>query len=294
MAKVSKRKPTPKKSASHRVSPLKPGLRNARNWATAQMRAASYTRAAAVRMVLASGATIIAILFAGLWLGGVLPDVRQASADFTKSRLVAMGFTVERVDVIGEGRIREDEVRAALGIRAGDYLFDLDMRSAQTRVQSLSWIDDAIVRRLWPDQIVVHIIERQPVALWQRDNVVKVIDASRTVIEDANPSDFASLPLIVGPKAADESRAIYEALRASDTVSPYVDAVIHVGERRWDVVLSGGRARLLLPEKDPVGALRILEEMHATHGVLDLDLEHIDLRQKGRMVVQPSLPGSGI
>ena len=70
----------------------------------------------------------------------------RAGQGFTQSRLVAMGFVVDRIDVVGEGRLREDDVRTALDIHRGEFLFDMDLNAAQERVESLSWVERAIVR----------------------------------------------------------------------------------------------------------------------------------------------------
>ncbi|MEE9348288.1 MAG: cell division protein FtsQ/DivIB [Robiginitomaculum sp.] len=293
MAPLSRRKPKPRRKAptprggAVRVSPLKPGLRHARNWAAGQVRAASYTRKGAMRMTMMAVATTIAVLTMGLWLGGFLPDARQAGSDFTRGRLVAMGFVVQRIDVVGEGRIFEDEVRAALGINVNDYLFGADMREAQINVQKLSWVDDAMVRRLWPNRIVVHIIERQPVALWQQNGVVRVVDGEGLVIEAALASDFAKLPLLVGPNAAAHSQSIYDALAQSPAVSKRLGAIIRVGDRRWDIALKDNGPRLKLPVDNVRAALTRIEEMQRSHRILDLDLETIDLRVSGRAILRP-------
>lgn len=293
MATLSRRKPSPRRSAPaprggvRRVSPLKPGLRNARNWAAGQVRMASYTRKAAMRMAFTGFVTFLGVIILGLWLSGFMPNVRKAGADFAQGRLVAMGFVVEQIDVIGEGRVFEDEVRAALGIRVNDYLFGADMRQAQVNVQRLSWVDDAMVRRLWPNRIVVHIIERQPVALWQQDGHVRVVDSEGLIIEAASANDFANLPLVVGPNAAPASQSIYNALKDSPQISARLSAIIHVGDRRWDIALEDGAPRLLLPQDNPKAALEIVEAMQTSHGVLDLDLESIDLRVSGRAVLSP-------
>ena len=103
MAKV-KGNPGSISPSSRRVSPLKPGLRGARNWASAQMRAASHNQKGFVRLVASIVAILIFVVFIGLWLGGFMPNVRQATGDFTRDRMMSMGFVIERVDVMGEGR----------------------------------------------------------------------------------------------------------------------------------------------------------------------------------------------
>ena len=161
MAAVKKRKQT-KLGAVHRVSPLKPGLRGARNWAAAQMRAASHTRKGMIRFVTSVFLMFCLMAFLALWLLGALPAVRQGMHDFKVNRLMSMGFVVKQVDVMGEGRLNEADVRAAIGIYPGEYFFGADLERAQIRTESLPWVDRAVVRRLWPNRIVVQLVETKP------------------------------------------------------------------------------------------------------------------------------------
>ena len=288
MAAVGKGKSIPK--GSHRVSPLKPGLRGARNWASAQMRAASHTRKGFTRLVLSILGTFLFIIFLGLWLGGFLPNVMQAGDNFKRNRLMSMGFVIERVDVMGEGRLREEDVRRALGVYAGDYLFGIDMDGAQKRVESLSWVDRAVVRRLWPNRIVVQIIERQPYALWQYQGDVKVVDANGTAITDANAARFTQLTLFVGEKAGEQAADIRLMMGEFPQIAPRIESFVHVSDSRWDMVLSGGQTRVMLPEQDMRKALRQLHDLQAQTQILDRTIETIDMRLNDRLTLSPAKP----
>lgn len=288
MAAVGKGKSIPK--GSHRVSPLKPGLRGARNWASAQMRAASHTRKGFTRMVLSIVGTLLLIIFLGLWLGGFLPNVMQAGDNFKRNRLMSMGFVIERVDVMGEGRLREEDVRRALGVYAGDYLFGIDMESAQKRVESLSWVDRAVVRRLWPDRIVVQIIERQPYALWQHEGKVKVVDVGGMAISDANALQFSQLTLFVGENAGEHAASITQMMEEFPSIKQRVESFIHVGNRRWDMVLDDGAVRVKLPEENIRKALRDLQSLQARTQILDRTIETVDMRLPDRLTLSPKSP----
>jgi len=267
-----------------RVSPLKPGLRGARNWTSAQIRAARYNPKRLRSLIVGSVILFALVIWTGLWLGGYLPQIRAGYQDAIKHRLMKMGFVVRHIDVVGEGRVREAKVRAMLGVRPGDYLYDMDIKAAQARIQSLSWVDTVVVRRLWPDHIVVHINERVPYALWQRHREIVVIDAGGKVIKDARAEDFAALPFVVGTGANREAASMLATLQTLPDLQSQTRALVFVGDRRWDIVLNNG-TRILLPEKHPVSALQRLASYNREHELLGLDVNRIDLRIKGRLIL---------
>ncbi len=284
MAAIGKSRPVT------RVSPMKPGLRGARNWATAQLRAASYSRKGFWRLCLSVGFLLFTVIFGALWLGGFLPDARQAAQNFTKDRLMAMGFVVERIDVMGEGRLRESDVRAALGVREGDYLFAMDIDAAQKRIEAISWVDQAVVRRLWPDRIVIQIIERQPYALWQNNNEIKLVDYQGQVLIDEDVTQYSHLKLIVGPEAQTQIVDIEAMMQPYPDVARRVTAFVQRPSGRWDLHLDKGQTVIQLPVEHPGKALRILSELHDNKRILDRELSVLDMRLPDRITLSPSKP----
>ena len=270
-----------------RVSPMKPGLRGARNWATAQLRAASYSRKGFWRLCLSVLFLFLMIVFGALWLGGFLPDARQASGNFAKDRLMAMGFVVEEIDVMGEGRLRESDVRAALGVREGDFLFAMDIKAAQNRIETISWVDRAVIRRLWPDRIVVQIIERRPYALWQNGGEVKLVDHEGEVLGDADVARYAYLRLIVGPDAPDHVADLENLIRRFPTVSERARTFVQMPSGRWNIHLKNDGPKIYLPLENPDVALAKLTDMHHRNQILDRDIEVLDLRLPDRLTVRP-------
>ena len=275
------------KSGAKRVPPIKPNLRGARNMVAASYRAANYSKAAAIRFWSTITFIVFLTIFGALWLGGLLPNVQQAGADFKKNRLVAMGFVVDRIDVLGEGRLREEDVRRALQVQEGDYIFDANLSEAKARVESLSWVDDALVRRLWPNRIVVQIVERRPFALWQKDGEVKLVDATGFAIEDANAMAFSDLPLFVGEGAEAAGLDLQAVLANYPDITRRLDASIYVSEQRWDLVLNKRRLTVKLPTGEAAPALDRLMSLHARTQILDRAVETIDLRLADRISLSP-------
>ena len=283
-----------KPGSNKRVSALKPGLRGARNVMAAQMRASTHSRGAAFRFWGTICFVIISTIFGALWLGGYLPAIKQAGTEFKRDRLMSAGFVVNRIDVMGEGRLREDDVRRALGIYSGQYFFEPDLADAKSRVESLSWVDHALVRRLWPDRIVVQIIERKPYALWQNQGVIRLIDAKGTVISDADPMQFAGLDLIVGEGAAMAAPDFQTELAEFPNLKARLDAMIYVNNSRWDLLLGEHQTRVQLPSQGRQAALSRLVELQASTQILDREIAVIDMRVDGRLTLTPSAPEKSV
>ena len=70
---------------------------------------------------------------------------------------------VDAVTVVGNDRTTTDEVVAATSIVAGQPLLDLDLAAAETGVEALPWIRKADVERRLDGEIIVRIVEREPV-----------------------------------------------------------------------------------------------------------------------------------
>ncbi|MGB0906321.1 MAG: cell division protein FtsQ/DivIB [Maricaulaceae bacterium] len=250
---------------------------------SAKMRGSTYTKGAAFRFWGSLSLLIFAIMFSAMWLGGFLPNVQQAGQDFTRNRLMSAGFVVDRIDVMGEGRLREEDVKAALQIETGDYLFGTDLKEAKTRVESLSWVDDALVRRLWPNRIVVQIIEREPFALWQVNGQVRLVDANGIAIVDADPLQYTQLPLAVGVGAATAAPEIHKMLAGYPEIFNRVNALVYVNENRWDVLINDRAQKIKLPADNASKALEAVLSLHAATQILDRQIAVIDMRLPDRV-----------
>lgn len=269
-----------------RVSPIKPSLRGVGNWSRAHLRAASYSRKAMLRLIGFVCLILMGLVYVALWMGGLLPTVKSNIHDFNQSRLMAAGFVVKDIDVVGEGRLRESDVRTALGIYEGQYFFEADLKAAQNRVKSLNWVENVVVRRLWPNRIVVEIIERDVFALWQRDGELAVIDPKGVIIKTASVSHYEGLPHFIGENISGHIELL-EALSRYPEISKRFTTFRRVGDRRWDIIDMPVHMTVKLPEENIDTALKTLMAYHRQTQWLDRKIDIIDLRVAGRISVRP-------
>jgi cell division protein FtsQ len=87
---------------------------------------------------------------------------------------------------------------------AGSY-FTLDLQGARAAFEAVPWVRHAVVRRVWPNQLVVKLEEHQPMAIWRGDEGNDRLVNDHGEIFDANVGDVEDedLPEFSG----DESKA---------------------------------------------------------------------------------------
>lgn len=225
-------------------------------------------------------AAVIGLVGSG-WAGRKL----DALADGLARASVAFGLSVR--EVLVEGRTRSDPVRllTAVGVARGDPIMAFDPQAARSRIAALPWVREATVERRLPWLIYLRIEERTPIALWQTDGRIAVIDETGEVIPGIAPEDFAGLTLVVGPDAPSHAAGLLHLLDSEPELRGQVVAAVRVGGRRWNLRFQGG-TDVRLPETGAAEAWAQFARIEREHGVLQRDVDSIDLRLPDRLVVR--------
>ena len=202
------------------------------------------------------------------------------------------GFGIERVTISGIAELSEIEVLVAAGIDPKISLAFFDADEVRERLEAMPLIREATVRKLYPGEVSITLVEREPYALWQVKGELFVIAADGTVIDKMDDGRFAHLPLVVGEDANNRVRE-YIALRAEagPLALPYPRRRRWSSQRRWTLKLDNGMD-VRLPEKEPGAALKRLVALEADYQLLDKDLLAIDLRQPDRVVMRLTEEGA--
>lgn len=226
------------------------------------------------------------------WLGSSLFDVREAFARGADGAAASVGFDIDDIKIDGVSGARADEVRALVVPEGRRSLLSLDPGDVRTRVQSLDWVADAQVRRLWPSRIKIEVERRRAYALWEEEGQISVIDYNGERLLAERAADHPDLPLVIGVGAGPAAEELLITLEHLPQLRNRVSAFVRVKDRRWDMELQNG-AVIALPEENPGQALRQLEALQMRHALLDRPLTQIDMRAPGRLAVRvhPGLAG---
>ena len=104
-----------------------------------------------------------------------MPQRAAATRHIRSSRVFAkLGFVVRDVFVVGRSATPKATL-LNIAVSRGTPILAVD-RGSQKRVQTLPWVRHATVRRVLPDTVVVEIIERRPLAIWQHEKKFALID----------------------------------------------------------------------------------------------------------------------
>ena len=194
------------------------------------------------------------------------------------------GFGVERVTISGISRMYEHEVLRAAGIDWRSSVPFLDLDLARERLLKEPLIASVSVRKLYPNEIVVTQVEREPAALWQMNGEIKVIAADGTVIDEMRDDRYANLPLVVGEDANVHLQEYLGLIESAGALAERVKAGTYVSGRRWTLKLDGVDIRL--PEAEPAKALARLLDLERKSRLLEKDVIAVDLRMDDRVVVR--------
>lgn len=224
-------------------------------------------------------------------LRGMTPatDLLHASESALLHESIALGFRLKVIAVEGRIWTKPSEIMTALAAKEGMPIFAVDLARAQKRLEALAWVRSAAIERRLPSTIFVALSERRPLALWQHDGKIVLIDERGTVIQVKNLRRFAKLPLVVGPGAPRHAAALIEMLAQEPALAARVTAAIWVGGRRWNLRLDNA-ITVLLPEKGAASAWSELARIERSGEVLKHDVTAVDLRLPGRLVLRVSTP----
>jgi len=232
-------------------------------------------------LALALGLVIAAAMFGSL-RGGEYQTFVASEGSVRDFVARALGFDIAIVTISGQAELREPEILADAGISPKNSLLFLDVAQARAHLEAIPLIKQASVRKLYPNHLVIDLVERAPCALWQKDGQVNIVAADGAVIDQMRDERFVSLPFVVGEGANERLPEFTALLAAAGELGPKIRAGVLVANRRWNLKMTSG-VDVMLPETNPLAAVATLVRLQRESRVLDSDVISLDLRLQGRM-----------
>lgn len=152
-----------------------------------------------------------------------------------------------------------------------------DIESLQSALESLPWVAHASVRKQWPETVKVYLLEHQPAAIWNQDNLVNM--NGEVFYADAKQVADLALVHLSGPDGSSQ-----QLLAALDEMQPRlqlagfeIDTLILNERRAWRVELTNG-IRLELGRKTRMERLERFISLYPEIEMQGKAIEYVDLR----------------
>jgi len=232
------------------------------------------------------------LFWVGSWfaLSGAFARMHFKMQEAMLDESAQWGFAVQNIMVDGRKHTDGQTLKAMINMEKGDPIFAFDPDEARAQIEKLSWVKTAHVERRLPDTIYIRLEERTPMALWQKNKKLVLIDAEGVVLTDSNLAPWKNLLIVVGDDAPAHTAELLTMLEVEPDIQKRVEAATLVSGRRWDLKLKSG-AEVKLPESELGLALRKLAVNHEEEALLDKNVLSIDVREEGRITVRTK-PGA--
>lgn len=248
-----------------------------------------------IAMIPISGETLsrlltgIVVLLAGgvLWLVAEFFGLPAMAGQEAAALAARSGFQVAKVEVQGLKRMDEMPVYTLALDEMDRSMLSVDLAALRQRVMTLGWVKDARVTRRLPGTLVINIVERDPVAVWQHEGKLSLIDVNGVVLEPVDGRAMPDLPLVVGPDANRETRALGQLMEAAPALKPLLAGATWVGNRRWDLRFQSGET-LALPEGNAAAAAALMKfaQLDGVNRLLGRGIVRFDMRDPTRFVLR--------
>ncbi|QKJ85841.1 Cell division protein FtsQ [Paramixta manurensis] len=156
----------------------------------------------------------------------------------------------------------DDDIRQAiLSLGAPGTFMSQNVDVIQQQIERLPWIKQVSVRKQWPDELKIHLVEYVPVARW--NDLHMVDDEGKSFSVPANHAGKQTLPMLYGPEGSEqEVLAGYRDMSQVLAVSKFtLKAASMTARRSWQLVTSDD-VRLELGRNDNMKRLKRFIELY--------------------------------
>ena len=92
--------------------------------------------------------------------------------------------------------VDSEDIKKAASTRMGVGFFRFDLKGMKFDLESLPWIDEAVINRLWPDTISFHLREQVAIAYWNNEGL---LNPKGEIFTPTNLNKVTRVPYLKGP-----------------------------------------------------------------------------------------------
>ncbi len=199
-------------------------------------------------------------------------------------------FPAREVVFYGNKHLRAEELKAMMGLRGYEDLFDLSSSRLASGLLRSPWVKSASVRKEYPSRLIVKIKEAEPLAILNSAGLYLIDDEGRK-LETIKGEPVTFLPVIsssgdLGPDALAGAVGLARAVRQAGVSGRQVEITgLEAGKENITANIDGTAVRM--GEGRYEEKLARFLELEAEIKKRWANVDYVDLRFANRVVVRP-------
>lgn len=195
-------------------------------------------------------------------------------------------YMVNTLIIEGAGDTLAREIRTSLGFEFPISAFHVDLDKMRHDLVVRTAVSNAVVMIQSGGILAIDVDEVHPAAVWRREDTLALLSPQGDILRYVTDrTGYEDLPLIAGQGADEVLGEVAQLFAETGPIQAQLRGFVRVGERRWDIILSGDR-KIALPEDEPVQALKDILVLSQAQDLLARGITLIDYRNKARPTVR--------
>lgn len=195
------------------------------------------------------------------------------------------GFVLENIIVEGQKNTPLKEIVDSLMADKGAPIFAIDILAVKERLEENIWVKAAVVERRLPSTMYIAVIERSPIAIWQFEQRLYLIDAEGNRISAYSGQEFDGLLHVVGQDANIYAQVLLDELNKYPNLASKVKSAVRYGQRRWNLNFKEG-ITVKMPEIDFGLAYEYLNNLDKSNKFFNQNYKMLDLRDANKYYLE--------
>ncbi len=195
------------------------------------------------------------------------------------------GFVLENIIVEGQKNTPLKEIVDSLMADKGVPIFSIDILAVKERLEENMWVKAAVVERRLPSTMYIAVVERMPIAVWQFEQRLYLIDSEGNRISAYNGQEFENILHVVGQDANIYAQVLLDELNKYPNLASKVKSAVRYGQRRWNLNFKEG-ITVKMPEIGFASAYDYLNSLDKNNKFFNQDYKMLDLRDANKYYLE--------
>lgn len=194
---------------------------------------------------------------------------------------------IEKITLVGRKNIDKNVFQEKLLSYKEKPINSVDLNKIKEEVEKIAIVKEAFVKRIIPNEIVVEVVEKDPVLIYLKKNKKYLVDIYGEIIREYLPGKdkkFSNLKIVRGDNIKIMVESFLNIINTENGLEEYVVVGYYVDNVRWDILLTDGKI-VKLPVDGYLNAWENIGKLKDDTFIFGKKVKTIDARVNGKIVI---------